>query len=132
MGKGKRYASPIFCFSASCSNLFSIGSDKLSTERPAHRAKMEERKKVIVMTSLMLMLRSPTVELHGELATLPVVHDGVGVVVGLPDHDVCVQLCTCSCSVQERSQAAPTSVNPRTKDRRLPFSISLPGVGKIL
>lgn len=45
------------------------------------------------MTSAMLLLRPPTVELHGDLATLLVVHDGV-VVVGLPDHDVGVQLRT--------------------------------------
>lgn len=38
VGKGKRNASPIFCFSASCSNLVSMGSDKLSTERPVHTA----------------------------------------------------------------------------------------------
>lgn len=86
----------MFCFSASCSNLVSIGSDKLSTERPAHRANMEEAKKVIVVTSPMLMLRSPTVELHGDLAALLVGHDGVGVVVGLPDHDVSIQLRTTS------------------------------------
>lgn len=96
VGKGKRYASPIFCFSASCSNLVSIGSDKLSTERPAHRAKMEEAKEVIVTTSPMLILCSPTIELHGDLATLLVVNDGVGVVVSLPNHNVSVQLCTSS------------------------------------
>lgn len=38
VGKGKRNASPIFCVSASCSNLVSIGSDKLSNERPAGTA----------------------------------------------------------------------------------------------
>lgn len=38
VGKGTRYAKPIFCFSASCSNLLNIGSDKSSTDRPAYKA----------------------------------------------------------------------------------------------
>lgn len=70
----------------------------MSTERPAHREKLEETKKSdwIVMMLAMLMLRSPTIELHGDLAELLVVHNDIGVVIGLPDRDVSVQLYTSS------------------------------------
>lgn len=104
VGKGKRNASPIFCFSASCSNLVSVGSYRLSTERPA-QITTACLKEVDVTPSPAMMLGSPTVELHGDLATFLVIYDGVGAVVSLPDHDVSVQLCTCSCSVQQRRTA---------------------------
>lgn len=57
--------------------------------------------------------RRPTVELHGDLATLLVVHDGVGAVVSLPDHDVGVQLRPGPCSARQRREAAPNCVDHR-------------------
>lgn len=93
----------------------------------------KKQKKVIVMTSAMLKLSSPTIDLHGDRSTLLEVHDGVGVVVGLPDHDVSVQLLTSSWAVQEKSSCTKQCEwKGRKRTRRLPFSISLPGVGKIL
>lgn len=80
-----------------------------------------------------MMPGSPTVELHGDLATFLVIDDGVGAVVRLPDHDVSVQLCTCSCSVRQRRTACnERSVKGREEQRGVPFSTSLPGVGERL
>lgn len=51
-----------------------------------------------------MMFCSPTIELHGDLATFLVVQDGIGAIVGLHNNYVSVQLRTCSCSVQQRRQ----------------------------
>lgn len=129
VGKGKMNARPIFCFSASCSNLVSMGSGKLSTERPAYTALFFL--KVHMKMSAAMVFRSPTIELHGDLAMFLVVHDGIGAIVGLHNHYVSVQLCTRSCSVQQRRNCTkPWESKGREKHRGLPFSTSLPGVGE--
>lgn len=116
--------------------LFKLGQHRLW--QIVHRAsctqsKNGRSKKRDCYASPMLILCSPTIELHGDLATLLVVNDGVGVVVSLPNHNVSVQLCTSSWSVQEKSSCTKTVwIKRKRKDRRLPFSISLPRVGKIL
>lgn len=77
-----------------------MGSDKLSTERPVHSALFF--KKVHINMSAAMMFCSPTIELHGDLATFLVVHDGIGAIIGLHNDYVSVQLFTSSCSVQQR------------------------------
>lgn len=48
--------------------------------------------------------QEPTIEFHGDLAQFVVVHDGIGVVVRLPDHYLSVQFWASSWWRQKRAQ----------------------------
>lgn len=83
----------------------------------------------LVMMLATLMLRSPTIELHGDLAELLVVHNDIGVVIGLPDRDVSVQLCTSSWSVQEKASCTKQCGSKgRERTDVYPLALACPGL----
>lgn len=117
VGKGKWQARCKFCFAASSSNLVSSGSGRLSTDFPANTA--QHIKPFNIFTKVIKHQQccavqykvpkkekeEPTIEFHCDLALFLVVHDGIGIVVCIPNHYLNILLRARSWYKENREQS---------------------------